>query len=285
MMRDLFGNLVQEKNQCEISANQGMLVVKTPYRPELVNKIKGLPYTDRKWDPAQKAWMVAPAHGQWLVKLIEECFGETISLPATKVQTKPEIKLLEIHYIGRCKDRNGENSAFGMLPDGTWGVILPEKSLREWFDAGDVLPGEQATLYAVLGVSRSSQDEQIKTAYRRMAKTWHPDLNRGDPDAAEQFRRVQQAWEILSSPKMRARYDAGLALEATLQRNTEYSTDNPGGYRAPLRCGWIMAEGVYQLGRFVVSKILEWQDIVNQTGQILVVSWPAGGDKPVKVWA
>lgn len=40
-------------------------------------------------------------------------------------------------------------------------------------------------------------------------------------------------------------------------------------YSPPLRCGYVMAEGVDRLGRFVVSKILEWQDITNEQGEVL----------------
>ena len=56
-------------------------------------------------------------------------------------------------------------------------------------------------------------------------------------------------------------------------------------YRSPLRCGYIMAEGVESLGRFVVSSIMGWEDVTNERGQVLVVSWPVGADKPEKAWA
>ncbi|MEN6308691.1 MAG: J domain-containing protein [Anaerohalosphaeraceae bacterium] len=203
-------------------------------------------------------------------------------MPQVNIQTNPEIKLFEVHYIGRCKDRGGEKAAFGMLADGSWGVIFPEAVLRAWFEVGEPLPMELNTLYAVLGVARQATGEEIKTGYRRMAKAWHPDLNRGDPDAADQFRRVQEAWEILSIPRMRARYDAGLRLEASMERSLD--TQYLEGYRAPLRCGLIMAEGVEKLGRFAVSKIMEWQDIYNDAGQMLVVSWPMGAKEPVENW-
>ena len=286
MMRDLFGNTVKTQ-ECEITADNGMLVVKTPYAYQFVTDFKqAIPSSARRWDPARKTWLVDPQHGKWLVKLIDEHFGETVSLPAMKAQNIPEIRLLEIHYIGRCKDRNGEKSAFGMLANGEWGAILPEQALRDWFEVGDIRPGEQSSLYSILGVPKTADPDSVKTAYRKMAKAWHPDLNKGDPDAAEQFMRIQQAWEILSSAKMRARYDAGLALEASLGQDTQYQAlAQLSDYRSPLRCGWIMAEGVDQLGRFVISKILEWQDIINPAGQTLVVSWPAGAKFPTRIWA
>ena len=79
------------------------------------------------------------------------------------------------------------------------------------------------------------------------------------------------------------RYDAGLALEKTLGKQEARIDSN--GYRSPLRCGYIMATGAQKLDRFLVEKILGWEDISNAQGQILVVSWPFGNDAPVKVWA
>ena len=62
------------------------------------------------------------------------------------------------------------------------------------------------TFYEILGVSRSADVDAIKSAYRRLARQYHPDVNK-DPDAAEKFREVQTAYETLSDPKKRALYD------------------------------------------------------------------------------
>jgi len=55
-------------------------------------------------------------------------------------------------------------------------------------------------------------------------------------------------------------------------------------YRSPLRCGWIMAEGINKLGRFEVKTILQWLDLVNEEGKTLVASWRMGDDKPTEKW-
>ena len=62
-------------------------------------------------------------------------------------------------------------------------------------------------LYQVLGVDRDATDDDIRRAYRRLARELHPDVN-GDPGAEERFKEVAGAYEILSDPDKRARYDA-----------------------------------------------------------------------------
>lgn len=62
--------------------------------------------------------------------------------------------------------------------------------------------------YEVLGVGRSASAEEIKKAYRRLARRWHPDMNPGDKEAEERFKEIQAAYEVLSDPEKRKRYDA-----------------------------------------------------------------------------
>lgn len=61
--------------------------------------------------------------------------------------------------------------------------------------------------YAVLGVPRTAKDPEIKKAYRRMARKNHPDVNPGDKSAEERFKKIQEAYDVLSDPKKRSMYD------------------------------------------------------------------------------
>ncbi len=66
---------------------------------------------------------------------------------------------------------------------------------------------EKRDYYEVLGVQKGASDEEIKKAYRRLAKKYHPDLNPDNKEAEAKFKEASEAYEILSDPQKRARYD------------------------------------------------------------------------------
>jgi molecular chaperone DnaJ len=68
-------------------------------------------------------------------------------------------------------------------------------------------------LYVVLGVQHGASESEIKRAYRRLARRFHPDINPGDHDAGTRFRQILEAYETLVDPQRRSRYDAGQRLD------------------------------------------------------------------------
>ncbi|HXK78233.1 MAG TPA: molecular chaperone DnaJ [Oscillospiraceae bacterium] len=66
---------------------------------------------------------------------------------------------------------------------------------------------EKRDYYEVLGLEKGASEDEIKKAYRTLAKKYHPDLNPGDPTAEAKFKEVGEAYDVLSDPQKRARYD------------------------------------------------------------------------------
>src|SRR5215471_6988709 len=79
------------------------------------------------------------------------------------------------------------------------------------FEVGDGRKGDSMdSLYDVLGVSSRANETAIRTAFRKAAKSYHPDLNAGNPTAELQFRQIVAAYELLKDPLQREAYDQQL---------------------------------------------------------------------------
>jgi len=66
---------------------------------------------------------------------------------------------------------------------------------------------EYKNYYQILGVDKNADDKDIKKAYRRLAREYHPDKNQGNKQAEEKFKSINEAYEVLSNPENRAKYD------------------------------------------------------------------------------
>lgn len=269
----------------------GSLAFRSSYDPMLIGELKRvIPYSDRRWDADNKQWLIAPQHLQALEQITSSCLGIMLGQQGPIYQAKPqtETRVIRVDYIGAPKERDdGSFSAFG-YSDGDWSVVFPQNILKSWFELGatpEEKPTSNSTLYGVLGVQRTVDESELKRAWRKMAKRWHPDVN-SDPDAPEMMKRINDAYEVLGNPLMRKKYDAGLKLEASLgKRNNHRSLNTYGNlWRPPIRCGYLMVEGYAQLGRFHVEKILQWEDIVDAHGRVCVTSWAAGANHFTVSW-
>jgi DnaJ-class molecular chaperone len=85
--------------------------------------------------------------------------------------------------------------------------------------------------YETLGLRRTATAEEIKRTYRRLAKKLHPDLNPGDKRIEQQFKEVTAAYDLLSDPAKRARFDRGEIDASGAERGFRYGARNTGGAR------------------------------------------------------
>ncbi|NLE45909.1 MAG: J domain-containing protein, partial [Chloroflexi bacterium] len=105
---------------------------------------------------------------------------------------------------------------------------------------------EYRDYYQVLGVSRDADEKQIKRAFRKLARQYHPDVNPGDASSEERFKEINEAHEVLSDPEKRRKYDQLGSAWQDWQRTgrqpgdfdwNQWQAGGPGGQRVHVRYG------------------------------------------------
>src|SRR5207249_1187089 len=88
--------------------------------------------------------------------------------------------------------------------------------------------------YSVLGVKKDANQKEIKTAFRKLARKHHPDVNPGDKAAEERFKEINAAHDVLSDPKKRSKYDRygenWEQAEAFEKARAQQGAGGPGGH-------------------------------------------------------
>lgn len=263
---------------CSITWEPGGYVVRFPYDPPFIERLKTiLPRAAREYSKPRKVWLVAPEAIELAASLLAQHFNQQIDVPPQGNDVDEVAGDIRLEYLGAAKERDGgPASSFGFA-NGSWSVVIPQTVLEAWFNKS--LSPDKSTFFATLLVPETADLATIKSAYRRLARQWHPDVCR-EENAADRFREIQEAYESLSDEQRRSRYLAGLFYE----RQDKQPNNNWRGpsrfntYSPPLRCGLLNVTGQMKLGRLVVSKINEWRDIVNDAGQVMVSTWQAGND-------
>jgi molecular chaperone DnaJ len=85
-------------------------------------------------------------------------------------------------------------------------------------------------LYKTLGVSKKATEEEIKKAYRKLARKYHPDRNPGDEEAEEKFKEISAAYDVLGDPEKRKEYDEGGVFAGFGQGGQAPFGTGPGGF-------------------------------------------------------
>lgn len=162
----------------------------------------------------------------------------------------------------------------------------------------------QRDYYEVLGVARTASDQAIKNAYRKLAKQYHPDRNRSDPAAADRFKAVQEAYDVLSTAEKRRRYDqfghAGVDPRAAgpAGRPRAWSSSGPGGagfdvggFGGGMRSVFdqVFGGGMGGRGRGAatpppsrdveVEATLSFEEAIHGTSRTIELSGPAGSER------
>lgn len=89
----------------------------------------------------------------------------------------------------------------------------------------DLKMSKRVDYYKILQVSKDAGDSEIKRSYRKLALVYHPDKNQGDPEMESKFKQIQEAYEVLSDPGKRRRYDLGEDLSGSMGGGGEGGPD------------------------------------------------------------
>lgn len=89
----------------------------------------------------------------------------------------------------------------------------------------------EANFYSILGVSETATMDEIKKAYRKLAKKYHPDINPNNPEADRKFKQIGEAYEILGDSAKRTEYDKRLHSKGKKQTSSSASMNNSSNVR------------------------------------------------------
>jgi DnaJ-class molecular chaperone len=121
-------------------------------------------------------------------------------------------------------------------------------------------------LYGVLELDHTATADDIKSNYRRLAMKWHPDRNAGSPEAEERFKRISEAYSVLSDDRQRADYDARLAGERDGGAGRVFESAFGRGFGAfsRERAADMFMNEMYALAIELTMQNVGWRDIARE---------------------
>jgi hypothetical protein len=287
-----------------LDGGDGRVEVRSPYNVNANYAFKDLaPYYKCAWIPGKGIRMAWPHLVPGLQDIAEIYYGEKVNPPIMRsAPLRDQEDEIELHYIGTAKhhyssyvsDESHWHS--GMLPNGQYRVIFPHEVLKDWVDpfgdsGDDILSIKDP--YKVLGVERDADHSEIKSAFRSLSRSWHPDLNQGEPKAHEMQQKINWAWSLLGTTDERAKWDAVSMLAGSAKRTgtgldsmlfaTAPAKEND--WWSPPRRNGIIRATFDQWGEFrVIKSIKSWDMIKNERGQIMVSAWDKIRDEVKIEW-
>jgi curved DNA-binding protein len=113
--------------------------------------------------------------------------------------------------------------------------------------------------YQVLGISKNASSDEIKQAYRKLARKYHPDLNAGDKQAEARFKEVNEAQEVLSDPDKRRKYDQYGQYWSKMGQSNTSTGSYTGGYTRSANPGVNVDFGDFDFGQYG-----SFEDFINE---------------------
>lgn len=255
------------------------------YDPALIADLKAnIPSHHLRWNPTHKLWQVSIHKVNKAIEILER-YGASISFARDTVgKLVYHNKIITLDYLGACKSYgNDDPVAFG-YSDNSWSVVIPQTTLIDFFGATsnvDIL--RTKNLFNILQVSQSSNDNEVKTAYRSAAKKYHPDVYK-ESNGTEIFKRIKEAYDALKTQDGRDRYALGLKMEGMLKDESDNKKPDI-LFRSPLNCGKLRVVGTDLFeDTFLVSTILSWDKLTNKYGQVAVARWDSNKKRVETEW-
>jgi curved DNA-binding protein len=124
--------------------------------------------------------------------------------------------------------------------------------------------------YQVLGIAKNASEKEIKQAFRKLARKYHPDVNPGDRGAEQKFKEINEAHEVLSDPEKRRKYDQ---LGANWKQYEQYAQKPPGGgfggFRVDFGPGGAGGGGFSDFFRTFFGGGIDLEDLFGEAGGAL----------------
>ena len=119
--------------------------------------------------------------------------------------------------------------------------------------------------YTILELDPGAPADQIKANYRRLAMKWHPDRNGGSAEAEDRFKRISEAYSVLSEDEKRRQYDAYLSGESTQTAGRGFGRDYE-GFRKPTpeEAAFMFMNEMYNLATELTLQNVSWKDIAQE---------------------